>query len=92
MFAEVQADLAASAPDHAQNRRAIGLPGRVAARLSGAAAGRLVRIGVCAPFLARILLEFVALGDQVGQRLRRGKNAPPRVPGSDAVAPGDGCG
>ena len=92
MFADLQADLAASAPDHPHNRWAIGVPRPVATRLVGAAAGRIVRIGVCAPFLARILVEFVALGQAVGQRLGRGKNAPPPVPGSDAVAPGDGCG
>jgi len=92
VLADLQADLAAPPPDHPQNRWAIGVPGPVATRLVGAAAGWVVRIGVFAPFLARILLEFVALGQAVGQRLRRGKNAPPPVHGSDAVAPGDGCG
>jgi len=75
VFAEAQPDVPTAAPDDSHNRWTIGGPGPMAARLVGAAARRVVRIGVSAPFLASVLIQFIGFSHRIGQRRGRGKNA-----------------
>ena len=68
VFAEAQPDVPTAAPHDSDNRWARGGPGSMATRLVRAPTRRVLRIGVLAPFLASVLIQFIGFGHRIGQR------------------------
>jgi hypothetical protein len=63
--ADSEADLPALSSDHPGDGRPVLLPGAVPPDFVGPAAGRVERVAVTLPFLSRILIQFVRLGDLI---------------------------